>query len=145
MYATATLKMTGKQLVSFGIGDGNARFDSGSNVGNRISAYFPHEANTFFADRQNTRDIQPLLSPTNRLFIIVVILTLAVLLIVVPTRRKPVSPQLRLLFWASATTIVLNSADCAAFTEVVGRYGCKLIWLIPFCGLAWLLQPKQAD
>jgi len=145
MYALATLKETGQQLTTFHIGDGNFGFAPGSNVSDRIHEYFPREAQEFQNDGQNAHELYNQLQLPNLWLCMVVMISLIVACGGFMLRGKTLNPVVHLLYLVTGSCIIINSADCAAFAEVVGRYGAKMIWLIPFCALALVLQPKQTN
>ena len=143
LYLGATAKQAVTQLRTFNAGDGNTCFLPESNLSERINAYFPAEAGQFHQDKQNSDDhFLDMLWLPNLICRIVVYLSVAILVFAM-ARYKYMGKDMRLLLIICLSGIMLNCIDCAAFTVVNGRYGCKMIWLLPFCAILYCLQrPK---
>ncbi len=136
LYAAATTTQTAHQLITFNIGDGNQSFPSGSYVNRTLVKYFPDEIRQFTNAIQNDAPVLEKVSLPNKIFTIIIICCLPWLLYVFLT-WKTLSKEMQLLFIVCITGILLNSLDCAAFGTLNGRYGCKAVWLIPFCLLVF--------
>jgi len=141
LYATATVKQALSQAVTFNIGDGNQSFPEGSYVNKMIVAYFPNELNSFNASTQNKEQILDKVAPANKLFAILVIVCLLAMPYIF-ARWRNLSTEMKLLLVICLTGTLLNCFDCAAFGIVNGRYGCKMIWLIPFGVLVCVAMNK---
>ncbi len=139
LYLSATARQAAMQAVTFDIGDGNGSFPPGSNVNNRVREYFPIEASHFDSDRQNTQSLDHKLALPNLIFSIVVIVGLLVMIILLFSKSFN-TQDIRLVAILIFLGILLNCLDCAAFSIVNGRFGCKMIWLIPFCAVICCLQ-----
>jgi hypothetical protein len=144
LFLAATARQAVAQAHTFTIGDGNSSFPPGSNVNQRVAEYFPREASSFSSDRQNIRTFENNLPVPNLAFAIIVLLGIAVL-VVLPFIGRPLPKAHQLLTLVCIAGIVFNCLDCAAFASVYGRYGCKMIWLIPFCALTGMLFNKPAQ
>jgi hypothetical protein len=138
-YGGATLRQALCQAVTFGIGDGNTAFVTGSNVNNQVVQYFPRELKYFNAAGQNTAGVRQLLTWPNQLFAVVVLLSLSLVAIMMTGSKIP-STDTRVAIVVCASGLLLNIADIAACSVTNGRYGCKMIWLIPFCAIICLFQ-----
>ena len=137
LYLAASIKQVGEQTVTFNIGDGNQAFPPGSNVEQRVSEYFPQEATRFNNSRQNKSYLMEILAAPNKVFSIVIACSLLAFLYVF-IKWKSLSKEMRLILLVCILGIFLNCLDCAAFGIVNGRYGCKMIWLIPFYIMAFI-------
>lgn len=143
LYITATANQAWAQAGTFYIGDGNTVFPHGTNVNQRIAEYFPREVSQFDAGRQNnTEHILLALVPVNFLFIIVFYVCIACLVLLF-FRWRRLANEIKLLVVVCLSAIVLNNFDCAAFTVVNGRYGCKMIWLLPLCAVMFFMTIKR--
>lgn len=134
MFISATVRQAGAQACAINIGDGNSSFPPGSNVNQRVSEYFPGEVTRFNNDRQNIRTFENNLQLPNFVFTAIVIISILVLAILFFTCRFK-SKDMRLIAIVCLAGILLNCLDCAAFSVVNGRFGCKMIWLLPFCSV----------
>jgi hypothetical protein len=144
LFITASFREALRQAVTFRIGDGNDIFPIGSNVEQRIIAYFPHEAAMFHAARQNESDIGSAFYLPNRLFAFLVILSVVVIGYGV-LKWNGLSGQLKVVVFVGITGVLLNCLDCATLSVVNGRYGCKMIWLLPFAAACMLLSKKSGE
>jgi len=136
MYVVATARQACAQAVTFGIGDGNASFKPGSSLDQRIESYFPKEHPGFLQSRQNSRMLDHELGMPNTLFSMVVVVSLLALAAFF-MRWKRNGRNLNVLVTVCLAALALNLLDCAAFAIVNGRFGCKMIWLLPFCALLY--------
>ena len=138
LFARATASQSCRQAVTFHVGDGNTPFHEGSNVYNFVGAYFPGELKEFAGSRQNTSYIESRLPLPNFVFDLIVCISLTLLLIIIIVSRRDIRSPFRTLLLVSFAGIIINCADCAAFSVLTGRYGYKMIWLIPFCAAVYL-------
>ena len=136
-YAMATVKQTANQLITVNVGDGNQSFPSGSYVNRTLVKYFPNESQNFNGATQNKVPVLDAVALPNKIFIIIILYCLPGLLYMFFKWRK-LKNEMKLLLVVCVTGILLNSLDCAAFGTINGRYGCKMVWLIPFCVLAFV-------
>ena len=139
LYLSATARQAAMQAVTFDIGDGNGSFPPGTNVNNRVREYFPREAGRFDSDRQNTESLDHKLALPNLIFSIVDVVGLLMVIIMLFSKSFK-TQDIRLVVILIFSGILLNCLDCAAFSIVNGRFGCKMIWLIPFCAVICCLQ-----
>lgn len=142
IYLAATARQAGQQAVTYGIGVGNDPFGAGTNVQLRIAEYFPKEAGRFAAARQNTAHLLPAFVLPNKLFTVVLLMSLAVMVVAL-LRWRHTSGTLKILMAVCLIGVMFNILDCAAFTVVNGRYGCKTLWLVPLCAVLYLLGQKK--
>ena len=131
LYLTATVKQFVVQAYTFNIGDGNVAFTTGTNVNERVAEYFPGEINQFDRSRQNNGACDLALELPNKLFLWIVLVSLAAFFVILATWGQ-LSREMKLVAITLLTGMLLNSLDCAAFGIVNGRYGCKMIWMLPF-------------
>ena len=136
-YAIATVKQTVNQLITVNIGDGNQSFPTGSYVNRTLVKYFPKEVQNFNSATQNKVQLLDTVALPNKIFIIIILCCLPGLLYIFFKWRK-LKNDMKLLLIVCIISILLNSLDCAAFGTINGRYGCKMVWLIPFCVLVFV-------
>ena len=140
MFLHAAGTQTVQQLCTFGIGDGNQKFPPGSNLNQTIKLYFPAEISAFNRSTQNTHpNIWEALIIPNYIFEITICLSLVALVFFI-SQWKHLSQRTRIILLICISGILFNVADCSVFGIVNGRYGCKMIWLLPFCVLVVTLQ-----
>jgi len=137
LFIIVTTQGTLKQIITYNACDGNFAFPPGSNVNQTMTKYLPGEINAFNNDRQNTSSLWNAMIIPNIIFTVVIILSLLAMMAAF-IRDKQLSKELQLMLIVCFIGIVLNSFDCAAFSMVLGRYGCKMIWLVPFCAMVWI-------
>lgn len=143
LFIMASVKQFGQQATTFNVGTGTFRFPTGSNVNNQVVAYLPHEAELFNMATQNTEDLPAKLHLINLIYTIAVLFSITVLLTFITLRWRQTSSALRTLLVVAITACILNCADFATLSVVVGRYGAKMIWMLPFCALVWVLNLKH--
>ena len=132
LYLTATAKQFVVQSSTFNIGDGNFAFPKGTNVNERVAEYFPGEIQRFDRSRQNNSLQGELVSGLpNTFFFWVVLVSVAAFIFIAARWGRP-GREMKLVIIVLLTGVILNSLDCAAFGIVNGRYGCKMIWVLPF-------------
>lgn len=150
MRLQASGRATVRQTTVFGIGDGNFPFGEESHVHKAVQEYAPRDERAYLAAWQHiqTESVEDALLPANRIIYAVVIVSAIALLIMLVGARKRLSPTLRFFILFSLAGIVLNLWNCATFAQVNGRYGCRVMWLIPFCaalcGLAIFQKAHKA-
>lgn len=143
MFAKKSLEFTLEQLQTFTIGDGNVKFDEGSNICAATLSYVSHkEAGDFINSRQNTHDIIAELAPVNTFMAYVLVISCIIVIALFFLKRKSLHKDLPLLLFISLMGILINCADCATFAQINGRYGCRVMWLIPFCAILILFQKR---
>jgi hypothetical protein len=130
-------RFTVRQASVFGVGDGNWSFGEGSHVHRAVQSYAPRDERAYLAARQHTFTGNALeaLRPVNRYLYIVVITSAVALTVMLLVVRRKFSPALRFFILFTVAGIVLNLWNCATFAQVNGRYGCRVMWMIPFCAL----------
>ena len=144
LYLNAAARQAGQQAVTFNIGDGNTDFPKGTNLNGRIAEYLPREINSFDNDVQNKGPIWDALAIPNRIFVVVVLLSLLTIA-VASMQWKGLQKEAKLLVLICITGVIFNILDCAAFSILNGRYGCKMIWLLPFCALCLMLNKVSSS
>ena len=122
LFLVASGKQAMEQAVCFKTGDGQSTsFRRGSNVNQRIAAYFPGELGSFNDAKQNAASLQRALSVANIIYTTVIILSLLVFAIIYVS-GKEMSTGMKLVFIICSLGIVLNCLDCAAFGTVNGAW-----------------------
>jgi hypothetical protein len=131
-----------EQLATFHIGDGNTPFPQNSNVHTTIAQYVPHEADNFLNARQNKDILLDNLKLPNLIILCTVVLSMLVLIAgIILQKRLP--KDIYLLVFIFITAIIINAADCATFSMVIGRYACKLMWMIPLLALLLIFSRRE--
>ena len=135
MYTKISASYTFSQLVCFNIGDGNTGLPNGSNVSNTIAQYLPHESRSFLNSRQNTTGIKQYLSVPNAIISIVTGLSVLLLGGLLYFKRAVLPPAFYVLLAIVVLGILINAWSCATFSQVNGRYGCRVMWLLPLMAI----------
>lgn len=130
MHIVASLKATPQQLIQFGIGDGNGSFMEGTTLYERVNKYFPGNFTTYSNSKQSQSELT-LIKPANYVLNIIILLSLVAGIVLFFLYRDTIGQiiPIAILFLYA---IILNAWDCATFSMVTDRFGCKLIWLMPF-------------
>ena len=58
-------------------------------------------------------------------------------------RWKHMAKEMKMVLIICVAGIIFNCLDCAAFGVVNGRYGCKMIWLLPFCIILYFAGTRK--
>jgi hypothetical protein len=147
LFIEQSIPYTLQQLVSFKIGDGNTVFDCNSNIAFAIGRYVSNsEYEQFLASMQNTQSyITGKLNLFNTIIMgIVIISIMGIMLLFILSNCTPTYSMKQLLL-ICFTGIIVNCWDCATFAQVNGRYGCRVMWLLPFCFIVMLLSKKKIN
>jgi hypothetical protein len=140
----ATLREALQQVATFYIGDGNKSFPVGSFVERSVNEYFPIGIPMFHNCRQNHANMKEAFAFPNKVFNIVVLASVAILAIVLLSWKRQ-SQEMKVILVVCVLAVLLNSLDCATFSVVNGRYGAKMIWLLPFCMLCFASARPSSD
>lgn len=140
MYIRASAIQFSHQLNEFNVGTGTFKFEPGSNVHQQIQTYLPHEQTRFEQAMQNNSDLPGGLAWVNILLkAIVYASTLAIAWFIISGWRS-MSLNLRLLLIVITGGYIINCADFALLSTLIGRYSAKVVWLIPFAAMLCFLQ-----
>jgi hypothetical protein len=131
LHIEASLFATLQQLVSFNIGDGNGKFSTGTLLFERIEKYAPGDIDRYSSSRQNKSEFLTI-SNWNKLYNIIILLSGVGLLLLLIIKRRKLQGQFNAMVFIFITAIVLNAWDTGTFSCVADRFGCKMMWLIPF-------------
>jgi hypothetical protein len=143
MYISTSLRFSAMQLIKFNIGDENAPYPEKSNVADKIAEYMPHHSHQYLNALQNKNELLSHLVIPNNIFTAFVLLSLLCLCAII-IKRKFFTKRIYLLIFLSITGIIINAWDCATFSSATDRYGCRMIWLIPFCVIVALINLRRA-
>jgi hypothetical protein len=143
LFLSASAKQFCKQAVTFNVGTGTFQFPRGSNVNDQIVTYLPQEVERFNSAVQNVEDLPAKLKLINIIYTTIIVLSVALLLILIVARWRHTGNAIRTLIVVVASAVILNCADFAALSVVVGRYGAKMIWMLPLCAMVWLMDFKK--
>ncbi len=138
MFTEQTLVHAWRQALTFNIGDGNFVFKEGSGVRGQIKNYFPNDLAQFDHAIQNTTGFKTTSTWVDGLFTFIVSVSLLFVTGFSIFRWKLMSWKLRSVFVIFFAALIINFADCAALTVINGRYGCKIIWIIPLCAMMFI-------
>lgn len=143
----ASARNTGRQTLSFGIGDGNVPFGEGSHVHSAVKKYLPTDERAYLAAWQhnNDRKVEDVLAAPNTIIYAVVAISLLALIGMTVLRRAHMAPVLRFFLLFALFGIAINIWNCATFAQVNGRYGCRVMWLIPLCALLCAFALRSKD
>ncbi len=131
LHIIASIKAAAQQLLSFGIGDGNGKFSNGTVLYGRIGKYVDRDLSDYAASKQNQSGF-PAIAVWNKLYDITIAVSVICLLLILIAKRKRIPYQLNPILIILSVGIVLNAWDTATFSCVAERFGCKMMWLIPF-------------
>ncbi len=140
MYIKQSAYFSLLQIGSFRIGDGNTPFPHGSNVAETIKTYMPGEHSQFLAAKQNKSDITDDLGLPNLIFYITVILSVLVLIYTIISNRQYLPGVFFHALVVFSVCILVNAWACGTFSQVVGRYGDRIIWLVPMMAVIALMS-----
>lgn len=132
---TTTLHAAGRQLLCYDLTGYDRAFRPGDALYETIAAHYPAERHLMAGARQQRGTLAAAGDATNavqRRTIPVTAFALALLMIGL---RKSVSRRLGVFVALCLLLLLLNAATCGAFTTVNGRYGARVMWLLPFCTL----------
>ena len=142
LYVVGTIKQAGSQAVTFSIGEGNTPMSPDANTYYAMQSFFPGEFGMFNNAWQNKADItKSLVLPNKALAVIILCSVIALRFIFI--RWHSLSRNMKLVLFVCISGVIFNCLDCAAFGTISGRYGGKMIWLIPFCVLAWIATKSK--
>ncbi len=130
MHLVAAANGTGRQLLSFRVGEGLGRYDSSSLVSQRLNKYFPESYSAYLRSRQSddefsgSRIIEAISNAAIGISVLVIIVWWLL------RRRRSDHRLLTALVLSTAFALVINSAICATFSTVTNRYGARLSWMV---------------
>ena len=116
-----------KQLQRFDLGDGNGRFNSNTELHQRIQEFIPRNQIDFATSKQQQVGFH--LTFWNNLQWILILISLVVLMIIWVFRGGGLVRQHTLFI---VLFIMINAMVAGAFANVIDRLGCKVMWMIPF-------------
>ena len=134
--AKMSLKYTGKQAMEFGIGDGNAPLFT---FKKELTDYTPSDTTAYLNAKQQKGQLLPIVKLPNTVFKVIVIASLLLLGLVIAFSKKKTQPFILFAFLA-LLFVLANLWVCATFGQVNGRYGCRVMWLIPLCAIIGVIQ-----
>jgi hypothetical protein len=135
MRITASIRQTGKQIGDFSVGDGNVSFDKGSQLYETINRWFPSDGARYLKGRQVRSYLPHKLFAFNAIINFGVVMVIVLLLVFLHLHWSRVTASFKLFLLITIVGIVINCWDCGTFAQVNGRYGCRVMWLLPFCAL----------
>ena len=134
-----SIAFTFKQAIAFNIGDGNIPFTRETALNSTVQKYLPGDYPAFEGARQQKGTLLDYASSANLLIYIVVALSFCSLLFLFVSEKRSSHPY-RIFVWLMLILVLINLWDCATFAQVNGRYGCRVIWLIPFAAIIGILN-----
>ncbi|NDC42055.1 MAG: hypothetical protein EBZ77_10980 [Chitinophagia bacterium] len=126
MHVKTSLKFTAMQAIQFGIGDGNYKVG----LGDVFGQYVPSDMEAYQHALQRKEQLLPYLGWPNAWIYITVVLSLLVILLL-GSRYLRNDTDYRLLVFVVLAGIAMNMWACATFGQINGRYGCRVMWLVP--------------
>lgn len=149
LHAVESAKATFNQLLSFHIGDGNGKFSKGTVLHGRIGKYVLHDLDSYSSSKQIQTGFSSL-DIWNKIYDCIIAVSAFCLLLVLVIKRKIINSHLKAVIFILFTGIILSAWDTGTFSTVAERFGCKMMWLIPFMLIIALLNPgslagKQAE
>lgn len=142
MNVRESLKATGRQLVSFSVADGNGSFLKGKQLYERVELFVPRDLSAFQTSKQaqNLTLEMPVYNALN--YITVTISAAGILVMLVMFRKKLKGIIVITIFLL--LSVILNSAFTGAVSTVANRYGCKVMWLLPFLFILLLFHLQSS-
>jgi hypothetical protein len=131
LHITTSLNATLKQLVSFNIADGNGKFLEGTLPFERIQKYVPGDLKQYSQSKQNELGLSTA-NIWNKLYNLVVLFSSLLLLLLVIVKKQKLNGNFIPILVICLICILLSDWDVATFSCVADRFGCKIMWLIPF-------------
>ena len=144
MFAGKSALFTWRQLMDFKIGDGNFPFKKDNHVYWAIEQHVPGDIPMYVNAWQHQELIIPKLELPNKIIYIVAGLSLVVIIMLFVLKRQRLSGPAFLLLLLTMLLVLINAWDCATFSNVIGRYQCRVMWMIPFCAMLLMIQAIQA-
>lgn len=142
LHAKMSLIFTARQFKEFNIGDGNIPFKPGHMLNDVIKKRVPRDVYLLNNARQQKDDFISSLALPNKIIYVVVLLSLAVTVLLFFLNQKMYQPY-KLFVITGTMMIVLNIWNCATFAQINGRYGCRVMWLIPMFAVIGLINYVQ--
>lgn len=137
LHLKESLKATVGQLLRFNIADGNGVFLSETLLYKRMQKYLPHEVQRYERSRQNHGEFLSA-DGINLLFTLVIAAGILALLMSWIKGIFPAPSHAVIGFLLAG--IILNAWVCGTFSTVIDRYGCKVMWMLPFISLLGILS-----
>ncbi len=122
-------KESSKQIVSYGIGDGNGVFMEGTQLYERITKYVPGEITSYSESRQQ-KGILVSMSAINMYFSIMMIISFSGILLVFIYRK--INFNLKVIGLILLVGILINAVVCGSLAPVADRFGCRVVWFVVF-------------
>ena len=140
LHLQASVVSTARQALSFHIGDGVIPFTEGTTINATVRKYLPPDVRAFTLARQQQGRLIPYLTLPNVIIDATVAVSAVFLLIAGVFYRRRMSAALKGVLSVLLLLILINVWDCATFAQVNGRYGCRVMWIIPFCAAIVAVQ-----
>lgn len=137
MRVQASARATLRQIRTFHIGEGVTPFGEGSHVHAVVKRYAPRDERGYLDARQHHAERMPVeaLQPVSRVFAVIVVLSAIALVAMLVLRGRRLPVTLRFFVFFALAGALLNFWNCATFSQVNGRYGARMMWLVPFCAV----------
>jgi hypothetical protein len=123
-----------KQSATFNIGDGNFAFTRETPLNGTIQNYLPNDHEIFEAARQQNGTLLVRSSAFNLVIFVVALLSALILLFIFISKKKPTQPY-KLSTILMLVMVIINIWDCATYAQINGRYGCRVMWMIPMTAI----------
>jgi len=131
LHIEASLPATLQQLMSFHIGDGNGKFVKGTLLFERIKKYVPGDVSIYTSSQQNELGFI-YIKVWNKVYDGIILVSAIALLFFAVRKRRKLGDRIKPILCIFFIAIVGNAWDTGTFSCVADRFGCKMIWLIPF-------------
>lgn len=143
LHIKMSLIFTARQFKEFNIGDGNFQFPPGHQLNDFMKELVPRDMHLMNSARQQNDDFLSNLEPPNKIIYTVVLLSLAITILLFFLKQQMQRPYL--VFVITGTLMILfNIWNCATFAQINGRYGCRVMWLIPMFAMIGVINYMQA-
>lgn len=125
----SSAKTSAQQLITFNTGDGNGPFMEGTKLYERIVKYAPGEKEHYSKSRQQQQELT-IINPVNRYFSVAVILSFIIIIFLLLKYKFP--SEIKFTGSCFCAFITINAVTCGSLAPLSDRFGCRVVWLIPF-------------
>lgn len=129
------------QATKFNVGDGNEPQTDTNSIYKHINKFVSSaEATNYIHSKQNKGNLTTVITSINQTSAIMVICSLTTIAFVSIRYRRLIHRNQFTFLFIILLGICINTAQCATFSLYNGRYGAKVIWLIPLCAILLILS-----
>lgn len=140
-FAKQSFHHTLLQAAKFNVGDGNEPQTDTNGIYKHINKFVSNaEVTDYLNSKQNNGKLATVITSINRASAITIICSLAIIAFVSVRYRRLINRNQFTFLFITLLGVCINAAQCATFSLYNGRYGAKVIWLIPLCAMLLILS-----